>query len=223
MQTKNRTAAVIAATVLTGTSGLVSEAQAGTLQARFSPSHQSSVSVTTGPTTRNVNSVRFNWTRTDAPGSNIDTAVPAEFTTYCIELNQNVAASTNVLYEVLTPEAAGWTPERTLAVQALWGSFFNDVNDTASNAAFQIAMWELTHDSDRNLDTGTFRSGSPAGAKSMAQSWLTNLDSSLRGPLPTLTVLRSPTSQDQVTVIPAPGAAACVAAGLLILGGRRRR
>lgn len=221
---RNAFAAVITVAAVFGGLG-VDSADAGTIRGRFTTSHSQSVGITLDSDNRNVNSVKFTWTRTDVTGSGVDATLASQFNTYCIELNQTVSSGNEYLYEVLTPAQAGWTNEQTLAAQLLWADHFADTNTQDGSTAFQLAMWELTHDAGMSLNSGDFRSTGAAGAKSLAQGWLSSLTTlAPRGGLPELFVLRSPTAQDQITaMVPAPGAAACAILGLSLLGGRRRR
>lgn len=221
---RNTLAAI--ATVAATVGGLAADsADAATIRGRFTTSNQQSTSITLGSSTRNVNAVKFNWTRTDVAGPSVDTTIAGQFTTYCIELNQSVSSGNEYLFDVLTPAQAGWSEQQTLAARVLWADRFAETATADGSTAFQLAMWELTHDTGMNLDSGNFRSGGASGIKSLAQSWLSVLDTMTpRGGLPEMVILRSPTAQDQVTVlVPAPGAAACAMLGLTLLGGRRRR
>ena len=214
------------ATVAAVMGGLAADsADAATIRGRFTTSNAQSTSITLGSNTRSVNAVKFTWTRTDVAGPAVDSTIASQFTTYCVELNQNVSGGHEYVYDVLTPAQAGWSNEQTLAAQVLWAHRFGDTGTNDGSTAFQIAMWELTHDTGMNLDSGAFRSGGAAGVKSLAQNWLSGPGAlAPRGGLPELVILRSPTAQDQVTVlVPAPGAAACAMLGLSLLGGRRRR
>jgi hypothetical protein len=220
----NSFAAIAIVTAAMG--GLAADsADAATIRGRFTTSNSQNTSITLGSSTRNVNAVKFNWTRTDVTRPGVDATIADQFTTYCVELNQSVSGGNEYLFDVLTPAQAGWTEQQTLAVQVLWADRFADTVTTSGSTAFQLAMWELTHDTGMDLDSGNFRSGGAAGAKSLAQNWLSALGTMTpRSGLPEVVILRSPTAQDQVTVlVPAPGAAACAMLGLTLLGSRRRR
>jgi hypothetical protein len=195
-----------------------------TVTARFSYSNLVVANVASPVFTGNVNTVSFDWTRTDTPGPGVDTTVPNRYRSFCVDLAQHVSSGRNYEYEVFAPEEIGWTPARTQAMQRLWADFLPQVHDGASSAAFQLAVWEIVYDTDRNLSTGSFRTGSPDASKSMAQNWLSSIDTTpTNRSLPTLRVLVHEGAQDQITEIPAPGPAACTILGLAMLGGRRKR
>jgi len=205
-----------------------SKAAGATVTAQFSYSNLVVANVMSPDTTGNVNvnTVSFEWTRLDSPGIGVDDTLPGQFPTFCIEIAQHVRANTAYEYEVFSPSDIGWSAGRIAAMQMLWADHYGQVNSGDTSAAFQLAVWELVYDDDRNLDTGPFRANSPGPAKSIAQGWLTSIGTvANRGELPELHVLVNEEVQDQITAteIPAPGPAACAMLGLVVLGSSRRR
>ena len=106
------------------------------------------------------------------------------------------------------------------------------VNTAVSEAAFQIAVWEIAYETDSgpyDLSSGvaTFSGGDAAtgtpSALSLASSWLGNLTN---GPYPSILVLESADHQDMIYApVPEPETYALFMAGLAAVGfvARRRK
>lgn len=214
------TAAIIGAGLLSATA-----ANADVVRARCDYTNVASASIVSPPVTERAGTAKFAWTRTDAPGAGIDSTIAQTFASFCVDIPQPVSKNSVYTFDVLSLAAAGWGEPEALAVRTLWANHIDDVVDTATNSAFQLAVWELRYDTDRQLSAGAFKATSPAASVSLAQTWLDGAGTLDAGrTLPTLAVLSSPTAQDQITVqIPAPGPAACMIMGMALLGNRRRR
>ena len=150
------------------------------------------------------------------------------FESYCIDLYQTIAFgappytdySFAGLGHLFTNGNAYADLSRLFATAGL-------VNNSVSEAAFQIAVWEIAYETTGtayNLASGaaTFAGGTAAssGALTLATTWLTTLF----GSGPTITVMDSREHQDIVFApIPEPETYALFMAGLAAVGFMARR
>lgn len=152
---------------------------------------------------------------------------------YCIDLYQHISFN--------TPYAASYTQVNGSAHVFANTRAFNDigrlfsagheVNDSVEQAAFQIAIWELTYETSPNeydlaLGDAKFTGGSAAnanGALALADSWLDALG--LSPNTMNVQVLESGRLQDQVFAnrVPEPSSAALIFAAMMGLGAVQRR
>ena len=147
-----------------------------------------------------------------------------EFYSFCLEPDVYLMPFSNP-YSVSSLPVSGYNP----AIAELWGRHRSAVTNDRAAAAFQVAIWELSYDGDRDLATGSFQLRGSRGVRNLASRWLSSLDGS--GPLASnLRVLGSapglPDRQDlltEVASVPEPGALGLLAAGLAVAGYRRRR
>ncbi len=174
----------------------------------------------------------FNWTR-DAGNPGTDTTVPATFSSFCIELTQNIEFNTIYEYTLANladapipatpPYGVPMGAAKADAISELWGRFWSPAFTAQDAAAFQLAIWEIVYDGPYGANTGTgqvflFSNVNPATI-AQTNTWLAALDGT--GPRATyLQALVSDTLQDQI--IPAPGAAVLALGGVLLAAGRRR-
>jgi hypothetical protein len=207
-------------------------ASADSLTGAYTPSFTQSLALTVqgwniGPS-NNFQSRQFNWLRSDLPaGLGVDNTIPAQFVGYCVDINQPAAANTQIAYEVVTPQAYGYSANQILLLSRLWGSFANSINSATMSAGFQAAVYEIAYDADGaglNLSTGNFIvQDASIAAKITAQTMLSQITvPNYSGGFSPVAILVSPTAQDQIVRVPAPasGALAVVGAGLI---ARRRR
>jgi len=213
---------VVAAAVL----GLSAAASADTITGQFNYTHLKSINITSPTRSGDVNTVKFNWTRQDSPGPGVDSQIASAFNTYCVDLAQVVSANNEYAYNVVTPAAHGFSLTQTTMLERLWADYFPTIDNSDKSAAFQMAIWEIIHDTSLSLSAGTFKVNNAATAVALATGWLGNVSSAgytTINPIPRLVVLESSSAQDQITVVPAPATGVLAGMGLLALGSRRRR
>ena len=148
---------------------------------------------------------------------------------FCIELDKFLNLPGPYTAQSYTSTNAG-------AVNALWSNAFGLVDGTQTAAAFQFSLWEITHDTGLDLSSGNLVIDGADATDSLAQSWLTNIDTGSWTPSKSLelTAWQSESSQDQLSgkfdepspeAVPVPAAGAMLL-GVIVAGGiaaRRRR
>lgn len=220
-------ACMLALAVLTGLTGIAS---AETVTAKFSsvaPSRTLYYSFN-GNATNTVAGL-FNWT-------NVSGALTEPFSSFCIELDEHISYSHTYTFDVTQPaDAPTLDAGRADALSELWGVFHGDLADgdaaqqRNNAAAFQIAVWEIVHDDDRNVlnDNGVFhaRGSSTSAAWTLqAQAMLDWIGMYEGDRANNLAALVTPRYQDQLAVIHAPAPAAVWGGiGLLTFAGMIRR
>lgn len=158
----------------------------------------------------------LNWTE-DAPSARI----APEFETFCIELTEYVSFGRQYNYSITDPSMApsalgGMGLTKAALLAELYGRFYATADFTLADvtAAFQIATWEIVHDTGLNLAAGSLRVQNSGRYWQLADSMLDELTGS--GPRMSLMALSARGVQDQI-VVPEPAAAvlllvACIAA-----------
>lgn len=189
----------------------------------------------------------FNWTQSG------NSYLQNSFKTFCIEIGQHVGIGNTYTYQLDnqiqnfptsgtgagggsgTSGAMGTVKANLL--RELYGRYYDTLGSSnVNNAAFQLAIWEITHDgfsmanpgqyyTGNVIGTGDFRmtttSGNAGAASTLANSWLASLNG--QGPMNnSLVVLTSATAQDQITVVPAPPAIGLAVMGVVALFGLKR-
>jgi hypothetical protein len=186
----------------------------------------------------NLYTGRMNWT---GPGSR-------SYSTFCTQINEYVNFGQTVQFTPTSPTNVPDGPGspgpmgdvKSALLQDLYARHYNSVagsNDANLNAAFQLAVWEITHEnltaddaasavSQLNVGLGALQANSTSGTVfNLANSLLASLggeDDGYRtfGGLLGLTNLQY---QDQLVVVPVPAALGLAAAGLAGVIGVRRR
>jgi hypothetical protein len=153
----------------------------------------------------------------------------AAFLSYCIELAQQVSFRTT--YSNYTVGTVSGGPNTTVGgmgeakasdIAKLSAAYFaTSFATTTRTAAFQLAVWEIVHETlsaTYNVNSGSFAILSDTdhgAARAQANTWLASLDS-LTATAPMIS-LTSPTAQDFITaVVPVPSSAVLFAGGLLL-------
>lgn len=198
------------------------------IQARFdsvSPSQSVKYSTNGGDNYSTTTAGSFNWTRMggDYAGPGAD----GSFLSYCIELSQHISYGQTYSYETRALEAspqpgAGMGIARANLLRELWGRFHDGVTSNSTAAAFQLAVWEISHDDGLSLSSGSTTFQNLGSYFGVAQDWLDSLDGT--GPMADLLVMSHSSKQDQVFEIPNPASAAMLMmAGVCGAATRRRR
>lgn len=145
---------------------------------------------------------------------------------FCIDISTALqSTATYTLHEGLGSLASSTQQDR---VDRLFTSYYETSKTSANNsAAFQLALWEILNESGSslNLSSGSFTSGTFAGARTTANDWLANLGTLTGGY--EYYILLADNSQDLVTVrqvqVPEPTVLLLLGTGLLILAFARSR
>lgn len=147
------------------------------------------------------------------------------FTSYCVDLAETISFGT--LYTGYSSVGAGHVFANSDAyadlsrLYAVAGPIF----DSAHEAAFQIAVWEIAYETAATygLGSGVARfSGGTAASLGFASSWLTAIGSASGGP--SINVLDRRGSQDVIYApVPEPSTVALMFAGFIGMATMARR
>lgn len=168
------------------------------------------------------------------------------YTTYCTQLNEYISWNQTVTYTETeienVPDAPG-SPGPMGSIKAallrdLYARHYATVKASSSNdlnAAFQVAVWEITHENinaanaaaavgQLNVLTGALQmNGANAGVLSAATNLLNGLGFGGFKSFDGLVGLSHLTAQDQLIVVPVPVPALMAGLGLLGIAALRRR
>lgn len=149
---------------------------------------------------------------------------------FCVEFTQGVLSDWQSYELVETSQV--FFPTQSQAIERLYTAYHTEVGTAGSNAAFQLALWEIVHETPSNWDllSGNFRVNSNGTARSLASGWLASLDS-IESQF-SLYVLTNANSQNQLvfsgvpldtpTPVPAPATLGLFGLGALLLLRRRK-
>ncbi|MFT3686730.1 MAG: Cys-Gln thioester bond-forming surface protein [Phycisphaerales bacterium] len=183
----------------------------------------------------NTSAGGFNFLRNAANPGTLSGFAPT-FQGFCIDLTEYVSNGHSYQFQTFslanspTSDAGPMGAARAARLGRLFADHYaglaSAANQAQAYAAFQIAVWEIVHDDGLNIYDGPFRvTDAPSGTRSLAQSWLSTV--CLPGPTMSLIAIDDPaghqgTGHQGYVMVPTPGAAALVGAGLLGLNRRRR-
>lgn len=164
------------------------------------------------------------------------------YETFCIQLEEYISGGQQVTYNVLdvadVPDAepGAMGTFRAGLIEDLYARNYASIASDEDAAAFQVAIWEIVHErgdtfnpltlGDLGLSTGTARFTSVNGnVLTLAGDLLAGLGGAYNDEFLTFSSLRglsNETRQDQLIVVPGPGALAGII-GVAAMRRRRRR
>lgn len=176
-----------------------------------------------------------------------DTLCPTNYLTFCVELGEYINPSNNPIHHNSVTPLLGsttttggfsgpitFTPSKNADLECLYGGFFTTFAHSPNMAAFQLAVWELTFDSDKTLLSsagtlwGTDQDLSTSGIQldSISQDAENMLTAVRNGTITSKTkllLLSTPGVQDLITPVPEPGSIIALASGVAALALKRRK
>jgi len=200
-------------------------------------------SVTITTPSRSLNVVAGQLRHAFSNGTGAASVLSGELITYCTDVNQFVS-STVRNYTVVpvgqAPSGQAMGSEKASAVAAIFaaagGTQFASTVSADFACAFQLAIWEVVNDYDPavgpaslSLSTGTFRATPTTGAAvwssvdTLVNGFFAKASSKSSVNPGDIMAIASPTYQDQLVSVPAPGAVVLTSLGLSLLERRTRR
>lgn len=167
--------------------------------------------------------------------------------TYCTQLAESISVGQTVNYAVTAienvpdPNPGAMGAIRAQLVRDLYAKKWNQVKnstDSKLNAAFQLVIWEITHENltgvdaaaalaQLNVGTGALavnmNNSTTAQVASLAMQMIASLGVNGFASFGNLLGLTDPSAQDQLIVVPLPMTLGLAAAGLAGVIGLRRR
>ena len=158
-------------------------------------------------------------------GNYVVGGAPASFLTYCLDLFHGTA---NGVYDIVSLSTA-YTGVRATNINKILAN--TNAIDTDTSAAIQMALWEVAYEtsSSFNVNSGVFNitGGSSSAARTLANTYLSNLGTWNVSSNQTAQLLVSQGKQTQVFLAPVPEATtwAMMIVGMGVVGSsvRRRR
>jgi hypothetical protein len=153
----------------------------------------------------------------------------ASFTSYCVDLYQELSLNTQYsnYHEVSGAAHSFVNSSAATDIGRLFTAFGTNLNSAVDQAGFQIALWEISYETSGAYDVtagAAIFKGSDGAALTRASFYLSNLAAQSNV---NVWVLESGTNQDMVhvTPVPEPSTYALMLAGLGAVGfvSRRRR
>jgi PEP-CTERM motif len=222
-------ATLIKATLAVGVFLSAANCHAGSVTANLSGVGNDNVvriNINDGNATNNFSTYGYagyvNWTQTPL---NNNTSMTNHFSTFCIELTQNVSIGGTYTYQLNTLESAptpgstqtgapgGMGSLRADAIRKLWAGAYSSSMTQTQAAAFQLAIWRLEYDLNSNSTIGSmtdFTQGNfrANGANTAGLTAVTDakaliksvMDGSYTNLETDLVALTSDNYQDQITV-----------------------
>jgi len=157
-------------------------------------------------------------------GSYVGSNAPAAFHTYCVDIFH--ALSVPGIYD-LVPLSQMYTGVRATNINKILAN--TNATNADQSAAVQLALWEVAFETGPtfNVSSGAFYvdGGNSAAARTLANTYLSNLGTWQVSTTQTARLLYSPTRQSQVYLAPVPEAStwAMMIAGMGIAGSAMRR
>lgn len=148
---------------------------------------------------------------------------------FCVEFTQNVKSGWQSYSLVDTAQV--FSSAQSQAIERLYTAYHDQIGTQTSNAAFQLALWEVVHETstDWSLSSGDFQVSSTNGASNLANDWLANLGS-IESQF-SLYVMTNDNSQNQLVFsgvplhtasVPVPATLGLFGLGALLLLRRRK-
>ncbi len=98
------------------------------------------------------------------------------FITYCLEPDETLGISGNTIYNGTLLNTLAGSPEygaQADDIARLFRTYYNDsLTNTTKAAAFQVALWEVSYDTGRNLGAGSFRLNTTGTIATQAAAYL---------------------------------------------------